>query len=340
MKKIVFILGFCFLSVLDPAMASADSKPQFSWDFFTNEPLNHARYGGLINLAENVKNRTNGNLIITLRPVGELPYKGPEVISITMDNSVQMAEAQLGNISGTTQVGAIPTYSFFCRNRADFKKMMAVILPIFQSEMKEHDIEVLSYFPDTTGYLSGKGEVITKISDFRGRNFRAINAYMQIFAKRAGANALMISPNELPQALNRSLIDMFATATLTIVRGSLYESIDWIIEFPLYYYGAYILINGSAWRSLPHEYQMILQDEAQKMSEYYWNEYNFAQDKKALEIIANYRNGKVKIYPYNEGLMQEGRELMKDYYDKWAEEAGPLAVKAIEEIKKAWAANE
>ncbi len=307
----------------------------FKWDFFVCVPLNHVRNIGLIQLAANVKERTGGQLDITLRPAGEVPYKGPEAITIAIDGSVQISDANTANIAGTSQVGAIPTYPFLCDNWADFRKLVDAIYPIFEEEMAKNNVKTWFFLPEPLQYMYGQGEVITKLADMKGRSMRGQNSYMQAFAKQVGANSIAITSNEIPQAISRSVIDIFVTGSFSTVAGSFYELIDWVLKIPFSTNGSFVIVNGEAWNSLPQEYRDILEDEAVKLVESYWKSFITEEDQKALEIIGGYRNGKVKVYESNETIMKEGKALMKDFYVKWATEAGPYGARAIEAAFKA-----
>ncbi len=306
----------------------------YKWDFYVCVPANHPRNQGLIEMTDSLREITGGKLDITLRPAGEVPYKGPEAIAICASGAVQMSDANNAHIAGDSQVGAIPTYPFLVPSWDVFKDVIDALTPVFTEEMEAKGIKTLFYFPDPEQYLFGQGDVIETLADFKGRKMRGQNAYMQEFATKVGASSISITSNEIPDAISRSMIDTFVTSSVSTQAGKFYEFIDWTLKIPYSACGSWVIVNQDAWDSLPPEFQKLIEEQCAAMEEKYWGGIVPAQNEAALKEIGEYKDGHVKIYENNPTLVKEGADLMKDSWAKWAAEAGPYGEKAIQEVFK------
>lgn len=320
----------------EPSTGEVDysSFDTYKWDFFVCVPANHPRNVGLIEMTDNLREITGGKLDITIRPSGEVPYKGPEGIAIAASGAVQMSDANPALISGDSQVGAIPAYPFLVSDWSKFRKIMDALTPVFTKEMNDRGVKTLFFFPDPEQYLFGQGDVIKSLADFKGRKMRAQNAYMQEFATKVGASSITITSNEIPDAISRSLINTFVTSATSTQAGKFYEFIDWALKMPYSAAGSWIIVNQEAWDSLPPEFQALIEEECAAMEEEYWSGLVPAQNEAALKEIGEYKDGAVKIYENDPILHEEGYVMMKDSWAKWAKDSGPYAEEALADVLK------
>lgn len=308
-----------------------ESGGNFNWDFFLSLPQSYTINKGLLEYVDTIKEKTEGNVNINVYSAGELPYTGTEAIDICAQGTVQMADGNSANIAGSTKTGAICTYPFLCTDWDDFHTMMDTVTPYFAQEMKEQGVHVLFFLPDPLQYMFGKGEPLGSWKDMKGRSMRAQNSYMQEFASKVGANSISITSNEIATAISKGVIDSFVTASLTTESSKYYEFIDWANATPFSSNGHFIMINQTAWESLPQEYQKVIEEEGQKLVDDYWDKFVPEQNEWALGVISD---NKTAVSEPDEKLSEEGRELIQDSYEKWAQEAGGLAPETLEAVKK------
>jgi TRAP-type C4-dicarboxylate transport system substrate-binding protein len=311
---------------------SQGAEKEFKWDCFVVRPTNQISNAVVLQWAENIKERTNGKLEITIKSAGELPYKGTEIIRTISQGIVPVGEANTANIAGESPVGALPTYPFLISGFSDWEKAFKeVINPIFEKEMSSKGIKVLFFFADPPQYMFGKGEPLKELTDMKGRKMRGQNAYMQEFATQLGASSISITSGEIPQAINRGVIDMFVTSSVTTYQGKYHEFIDWVYKVPFSSNGAWMVVNEDAFNELPEEYQQIVIEESIEAEKIHWERKALEDDEANLAGIAS---AGVQIFEPTEKFINDGRELMKEYWDKWAKEAGPTAEEGLEGIKK------
>jgi TRAP-type C4-dicarboxylate transport system substrate-binding protein len=322
------------LALISSGSSAQEPAKTYKWDFFLGVPTNHPRNVGLIKMVASLKEKTGGKLDITLRAAGEVPYKGPESVSVVASGAMQMSDANPGQIAGDSQVGAMPTYPFLVPNWESFRSVMNVLTPAFSKEMADRGIKTLFFFPDPEQYVFGSGKAIEKLSDFKGRKIRVHNSYVQEFVRSVGASGIAITSNEIPDAIGRSLINTFITSSVSTQAGKLYEFIDWTLKIPFSAAGSWVIVNKKAWDSLPPEFQTLIEKETVAMEKIYWDEIVPAQNAAALKEIREYKNGKVKIYENIPAIGKEGRALIEGSWSKWAKESGPYSEMAIKDVLK------
>ncbi|SHJ56097.1 TRAP transporter substrate-binding protein [Hespellia stercorisuis] len=304
----------------------------YNWDFFLSLPQTYVRNEGLLEFVDNIKDQTENHVNISVYSAGELPYTGTEAIDICSTGTVQMSDANTANIAGTSKTGAICTYPFLCSDWESFHTMMDTITPYFTKEMEEQGIHVLFFMPDSLQYMFGKGSPLTSWSEMKGRSMRGQNSYMQQFASLVDANSVAITSNEIATAISKGVIDSFVTSSMTTESSAYYEFIDWANKTPFSANGSFIMVNQSAWDSIPEEYQKIIEDEGSKLTEKYWNTFIPEEDKKALDII---EENNTKVTDIDENLSAEGRKIVEGYYTKWADEAGGQAPETLKAVYEA-----
>lgn len=301
----------------------------YNWDFFFSLPQTYTRNEGLLAFVDNIKERTDGRVNISVYSAGELPYTGTEAIDICAAGTVQMSDANTANIAGSSKTGSICTYPFLASDWASFHKMMDTITPYFSEEMSARGIHVLFFMPDSLQYMFGMGNSLESWKDMKGRSMRGQNSYMQEFASLVGSNSVSITSNEIATAISKGVIDSFVTSSMTTESSAYYEFIDWANTTPFSCNGSFIMVNQNAWDSLPEEYRKIIEEEGEALTKNYWDTFIPEEDKKALNII---EENDTIINEVDEALSVEGRKLIEECYTAWADEAGGAAPETLKAI--------
>jgi TRAP-type C4-dicarboxylate transport system substrate-binding protein len=91
---------------------AASASAQVKWDMYTFVGVTHPIAVRLIGFAEEVKKQTNGQLVITVRPAGEFPFKATEIVRATGTGQVQLGQGYSGFISGAVPLASIANLPF------------------------------------------------------------------------------------------------------------------------------------------------------------------------------------------------------------------------------------
>ena len=132
-------LGALFAGIVFAASASAQVK----WDMYTFVGVTHPIAVRLIGFAEEVKKQTNGQLVITVRPAGEFPFKATEIVRATGTGQVQLGQGYSGFISGAVPLASIANLPFLVRDSDDVEKVRSIIHKYADPEFKKQGVKAL-----------------------------------------------------------------------------------------------------------------------------------------------------------------------------------------------------
>jgi TRAP-type C4-dicarboxylate transport system substrate-binding protein len=318
-----------------PTEGSKVSYEPVEWEAFLSAIMADAHNDGIVQVAKNVEERTDGKFKINLRVTGEVPYDPTEIISTVSQNLMQIGDALTANSAGEIPSAALPSYPFLIPSWDESRKVMDAIQPYVEAEMLDkRDVSILFNCPDPPQYIWGKGEPVTTLEDFSGTNFRGHNVFVQSFFAKVGANSISIPYTEIATAISRNVIEGFVTGSSVVTSTKFYEMIDWVTEVPFGMAGSWWIVNNEAFNELPEEWQDILVEECQKASDLMWNEVTAQVHETNMKEIAGYKDGYIKILPYDQEFYEKGRDLMKDDWDKWATESGQYSIDALDAAMK------
>jgi tripartite ATP-independent transporter DctP family solute receptor len=220
-------------------------------------------------LAELVKQRTNGEVEITVYPASQL---GGEMDIIE--------KVQLGTVEmSLTSTCAIALYA---------PELMVLDLPYLfptyeaayvyldgengQRLLKTLDskgITGICYFENGwRNFTSSKNE-LKKPDDLKGQNIRVTQSpiYTEII-KAVGANPIPISYPELAKALREKVVDGEENPPVNVYSEKMYETQKWMVK-DQHTYSAFIFkVNKKVWEALPETTQKIITNTAFEMRDF------------------------------------------------------------------------
>src|SRR5690606_3827402 len=112
------------------ATAMALSMPALAattWDHYAYTGVTHPVTVLLQGFAEEVKKRTDGELIINVYPAGELPFKATEVVKIVGDGQVQLGSASPGFVGASVPMATVGNHVGLIRTYEDMARVWPII---------------------------------------------------------------------------------------------------------------------------------------------------------------------------------------------------------------------
>ena len=322
LKLVLLFAGF---SLLSPVSA------QTKWDLYAFPGASHPITVRLGEFAAEVRKQTEGQLIITVRPSGEFPFKATEVVRATGTGQVQMGEGYSGFISGSTPLASIANLPLLVRNSDELDKVWPIIKKYAEPELEKAGVKTLFYFSWPPQNLFGRGPQIKTIEEFAGRKFRTTDGKQSEMLKRLGGSAVSLTLAEVPLAVERGVVDGFMTAGFNVVGAKWSEFVNWGYVPGIHAGGPdYIMVNIDAYKKLKPEVRAVLDKVAAVWGPKMTIE-NAADETRDLEILKN--KFKVDLFVPPQDQIDKLTELMKPYWTSWAEAQGPNAVAAVKEIR-------
>lgn len=278
-------------------------------------------------LANSVKEKSNGKLIIELYPGGQLG-DDRAVIEQMSAGIVDMGFAEFGRFGlffPEAQIYALPYMfdNFEHMKRATFDTEFGKQL---QEKVKKRlNIEILSQAYNGTRQTTANKPINT-IEDMKGLKLRVPKAEANLdFAKYTGASPTPMAFSEVYLALQTNAVDGQENPLSTIRAQKFYEVqknlalTNHILNDQLY------LVSGSTLKKLPDNLKKILKESAEEAAKYHTQ--LFVEEE--ANIIDFFKSQGVKITSPDTAPF---KNAMKPVYDKYMKKVKKVGKKALKEI--------
>ena len=303
------------------------------WDMFVFPGATHPITLRLKEFADEVNKRTNGYLSITVRPQGEFPFKATEVVRATGLGQVQLGEAYSGFISGAAPMSAIANLPFLVRTSDELTKIWPIVSKYAEAEFAKAGVKTLFYFEWPEQNLWGRGPAVRRLEDFAGRKFRTTDVKQAEMLRRLGAASVSLTLAEVPQAVERGLVEGFITAGFNVMGAKWYEFVKWGYTPGIHVGGPdYVLINLAAYNKLPANVRSALDAVAAEWGPRMTRQ-NLGDEAKDRETLRT-KHG-VDLYTPPQAELDRMVERMREYWTQWADQQGPAGQAAVREIRAA-----
>jgi len=316
-----------FLLCGRPAAPHAQTK----WDLTGLNVINSVISQRYIQFVDEVKKRTNGKLVITYRPAGELPIRGTEVLKAVGENQIESGEAFAGFMSGSIPMASITSMPLLVTSQKEYEEVMPIVSKYLTPEFNKFGVIPLFTYSLPAMNLYGRGNPIRKLSDFAGRKIRTTDSSAAEFIKAVGASSMTLDTAEVPTAIDRGVADGFATTSYNILESHWAEFTKWSWS-PQFNVGGpiYLLVNTKAYDALPADIRRVLTEVGQEFGSMLTSE-NFAKEASAAKTLHD-KYGVEFVVPSNDEL-KEVTSRMKVYWSAWGDRNGPNAKALMEEVR-------
>ena len=283
-------------------------------------------------MASEIEEATDGQLQITVRVSGELPFTVSEYLQTVSAGSAEMADCLLSAISNDLSSGALIALPMQTSDFDDLNISMDVLNEKITAELDEYGVHMAGYYAFPGQQVWGTGSVPETIADLKGLQVRAQGSEQAAWLEMNGMTPVTVNASEVTTSVSRGIIDGILTAAQSMPDENWYEVVDWGYICDMQYIGVYTVVNDEALNALPED-----------LRETY------------LSIVERYST---EVYPqrvgdYNEEAMAECEELgltlvyaseeeraaqmeqMQEYWVQWCEDRGGTAAEDLEAILNA-----
>jgi TRAP-type C4-dicarboxylate transport system substrate-binding protein len=327
------IKNLCRLAAAIAGVAAVtNASAQVKWDMYAFSGATHPVTVRLQGFADEVRKQTDGQLIITVRPAGEFPFKASEVFRATGTGQVQIGEGYSGFISGAVPLASVANLPMLVRNTEDLNKVWPVIKKYAEPEFQKQGVKILFHFEWPPQNIFGRGNVVTKFEDLAGKKFRTTDAKQSEALKLMGASAVSLTAAEVPLAVERGVVDGFLTAGFNVVGAKWYDAVKWAYLPDLNAGGPdYILVNIAAYNKLSPKVREALDKVAEQWGPKMTRE-NTGDEARDLEILKT-KHGVTLVRPSKEEIDRLTAKVAPTW-DAWAKQHGPRAIEQVKEIRE------
>lgn len=300
------------------------------WDFTIYYGPGHSLTNLYMGLADDIRARTNGELDITVRTAGEMPFKATEAVPVLGSGQVEMALAYQGFVAGTTRVAAVPGLPFLMRNAEEAESAMEVLVPHINKKLNEQGCEMLLWSGQNWPQNAyGRGEPMQRLEDFKGRNARGSSPEQGDIIRKYGGAAVTLTTAEVPEAMNRGVVDAVFTGAANITGSKWTEFLDWGYFCDPHTGIEYVLINKDLYSDLPEDFRTAIDGAVSE------GQASFAAARKTAndEAVAQMRETMTIVEAAPEDVARYETDWAP-YWDEWAASGGPDVEAAMKDVRE------
>jgi TRAP-type C4-dicarboxylate transport system substrate-binding protein len=297
-----------------------------TWECYVYNPVaTVAAVKGMIHLIDDVKQQTNGELLINLHLGGSLPINATNITAAVADNVVQMGDD--GFATGNVSISAILRLPMLLQSDAELAKAMAILSPYLEQDYGRKGVVVLSQYSYPFQVLWGRKK-ITSLADIKGLKLRVTSVEQGEFIRRFGGVPLTIGTPDVAAALDRGLVD----GALTASSGggvTWHDLLKYRYGFPTSYVNSTVIVNREAFEKLPVATQKVVKDAATEAATWAIGDMNRQED----DLTAQYGRDGMIVTPASADDIKLATEKLSPYWDEWAKAHGPEAIEVLGKIR-------
>jgi len=265
--------------------------------------------------AREVEQRTNGQLKITIKTPGELPYAPAQTLANVGANRIQIGDGA-AFVSGESKAVALTMMPFLIAKQKQFVAAVKLIRPTLTADFNRFGVESLYTYMWPPQIVWGKGDAPSSMKGFKGMKIRTSTAEQAYLFSQLGASPVTLSTPEVAPSLQRGVVTGVTTAAYNALPSGWGQLLDWAYLQPVNITPGFVVVNKQALAGLPQNLRTILRQVALK-----WQIKMQTQIPRAEE---RYREGMsklgVRLVQPNAADQKLGVVMMRPYWTKWAKD--------------------
>ena len=316
------ILAACLLLSARPAAAAT------TWEAYVYNPLaKQPSVDAVIRMADEVKQKTDGALLINVHLGGSLPIKADSITAAVADNVIQFGDD--GFATGTIPVTSVIRLPMLIQTPAELDKAMGILLPYLDTAYNKRGIEVLGQYSYPFQVLWGRKK-LTSLADIRGLKLRVTSVEQGEFVRRFGGVPLTMGSPDVAAALDRGVVDGGLTASSG---GGIawHDLLKYRYAMPTSYINSTYVVNKEAMDALPAATQLVVREAAAKWSVWATKEMTAQED----DYTAQFGKDGMVLTDATPAEIAEATDKMRSYWDDWTKTHGADAKEALAKIRAA-----
>lgn len=318
---VVAVAVACLIAA--PVMAKTTWKANSVWP-----PKNHHSVG-LVEFAEMVKQKTNGELELVVETGGSLGYKGPELLKAVRDGLVPVSDMLISGVAGDEKVFQIVTLPFLAKDFQELQTLLDICRPYFDTAAQKWGQKILYIAPWPGAGLWTKKK-ITAVAEMKGLKTRTYDKNGALVVEATGGTPFALPFSEVYSSLQTGVIDSVITSSPTAVDAKFWEVLGFFQPFNLTIATNMVNVNLAAFNKLPKNQQEALVAAGKEMEKRMWSQ--VAELDKEMVGISN-KNG-IRTVPPSAEYLADLSKLTESIRSEWLSGAPEDAKKIYDEFKK------
>lgn len=231
--------------------STATAADPVEWDLLVYLPLSTPAVQMLTDFTKEVEAETEGNLVITVRTAGELPYGVSEYHRAVGSGDVAMADSAF--FTADIPAAGVLTSSFLVQDYDEMRIAMETIWDELNSQLARFGAEAIMWSAYAPIKMWGKGEPISGLDDISGMKVRALSAENAQLLESLDAVPVTLATPEVMTALEYGTVDAILTSPYGLESNKWIEAFDWGYMLNVAMTPTYLLVNQEMMEDLPQE---------------------------------------------------------------------------------------
>ncbi len=307
-------------TVLWPGISFAATK----WDMPSAYGAGNFISQAYVAFAEDVKERTNGELEITVHPGGSL-YKGADILRAVREGQVPLGGRFLGAHSKQVPMLGLDTVPFLATNREQSKKLYDVSKAEVEAALEDLGLKLLFAPIWPPQGLFSKKEVKT-VEDMEGVKFRAYDASTTRLAELMGAVPTKTEASEIAQAFSTGVAESMMASGAIGIWQKIWDYADYYYEVNAWLPKSGVVVNLDAWNDLDDATQAAVLEAAAAAEAAVWDE----MEAQNANYIKTMKENGMKVLPPSDALLAELTAIGEQMTNEWIEATGDAGAKVID----------
>jgi TRAP-type transport system periplasmic protein len=321
-------LAAACLALAASVFPGTSSHAATTWECYVYNPVaSQPSVAAVTKMADEIKEKTHGDLVINVHLGGSLPIKADGVTAGVQDGIIQFGDD--GFATGTIPVTGVLRLPLLIQNEAEMKKALEIVRPYLDAAYDKRGIEVLGEYYYPVQVIWGRKK-IESLTDIKGLKLRVTSVEQGEFVRRFGGVALTMGSPDVAAALDRGVVDGAFTASSG---GGIpwHDLLKYRFAFPTSWVNSTFIVNKDAMKALPDATQAIVRESAAKWAVWASEEMDRQEDTLTKQFG---KDGMVLTDPKPEEIT-EATDKMRPYWDDWAKHHPADAIEAFGKLRAA-----
>jgi TRAP-type C4-dicarboxylate transport system substrate-binding protein len=216
-----------------------------------------------------IPQRSAGRVTVNFSTWSEMNLYGPEIIRLTRQGQVDIADAALTVVAGDVPILDIADLAGLNPTIEDARKVAHAVLPELNKELERLGVRIVAVYP-SPAQVFFCNKPITGMNDLKGKRVRTFGPSLSDFVRAAGGQAVSISFGEVYSALERGVIDCAISGTGSGNAAKWYEVSTHLYTLRVGWSTMAYYANVAWWNKLAPDVQRFLAANLADMEEKLW----------------------------------------------------------------------
>ncbi len=291
--------------------ATGAAFAQTAWDMPTPYPDGNFHTKNIAQFAEEVSEKTGGNLTITLHTNQSL-IKHPDIKTSVRDGIVPIGELLVSRLENENPIFGVDSVPFLASSYELSKKLYDAQRPYMEKLLEEQGLQLLFSVAWPSQGIYSKKEV-TAMSDLEGLKFRAYNLGTERVAELANMVPTQIESYDVGTAFATGRVEAMITSPSTGVDSKVWDFLTHYHDTKAWLPRNMVIVNKAAFDALSEEDQAAVLEASATAETRGWEMSQVENDEKTKALADN---GITVVTPSEElaaGFAEIGATITEDW---------------------------